>query len=563
MIDQDYYIGIHAGHDANITVIDEKGCVLLASGEERFNRVKMYAGFPAQTLKYAMSLQEHPPAGIATCRMNRIAKTVRELSFFTHSFTHGLAAPRFGIWLKNSFSKLRRGRVLEQMGNAENALPRAPLLNVEHHDAHASSAYYPSGFESAYVMTLDGEGDGYSCCFYETRFGDLHRLKAYYHNDITIGRDYEKVTAMLGFHPLRHPGKITGLAAYGKHNEACIDTLRSYLKQSWRAGKLSFLDTSQAYQIISDEGKRQLVRDRQTVLKNYSREDIAYAIQFLTETSVQDLIKKNIPHIEGSDIALAGGVFANVALNKRVKELGFRRIFIQPAMTDAGLSLGVLLHSIPNRKSFKPIDHVYWGPSFSPDEIKDVLDNAGIDYTAPENLSDIAADLLCQGKVLARFDGPMEFGPRALGNRSILYHAGDASVNHWLNKKLQRTEFMPFAPVTLADHAEENYMNILGAEHAAKFMTITFDCTEKMKKDCPAVVHVDGTARPQLLDPKDNPGYGAILKAYYQRTGIPTLVNTSFNMHEEPIVMTPDDAIRAFKASELDALIIGPFLVTG
>ena len=563
MTPPDYYIGIHAGHDANVTVIDDKGQVLFAAGEERFNRKKMFAGYPARALKHAAGLNAVPPSAMATCRMNRTAKTIRELGFFYHSFRRNLAAPRFGIWVKNSLKKLRRGRILEQMSGAEFPLPQVPVTNVEHHHAHAASAYYPSGFESAYVMTLDGEGDGYSCCFYETRFGELHRFNAYYHNDVTVGRDYEKVTAMLGFHPLRHPGKITGLAAYGHHNDACITALDSYLKQSWRSGKLSFLDTSQAYQVISEEGKRQLIQDRQTVLKAFSREDIAFAIQYLTEQKVLALIKANIKEIDGADIALAGGVFANVALNKRVKELGFRQVFVQPAMTDAGLSLGAVLYAIPNRKSFRPIEHVYWGPSYSPDDIKLTLDAAGVKYTMPDDMGEAAAELLCQGKVLARFDGAMEFGPRALGNRSILYHAGDPSVNDWLNKKLQRTEFMPFAPVTLMDHAQANYLNITGAEHTAKFMTITFDCSEKMKQTCPAVVHVDGTARPQLLDPADNPGYGAILQAYYKKTGIPSLVNTSFNMHEEPIVMTPDDALRAYKASELDALIAGPFLICG
>jgi carbamoyltransferase len=155
----------------------------------------------------------------------------------------------------------------------------------------------------------------------------------------------------------------------------------------------------------------------------------------------------------------------------------------------------------------------------------------------------------------------MEYGPRALGNRSILYQATDPTVNDWLNRRLQRTEFMPFAPVTLEEFADQCYVNLDGARDAARFMTITFDCTDWMKKQCPAVVHVDGTARPQIIDKQANPSYHRILEEYRKLTGLPTLINTSFNMHEEPIVRTAEDAIRAYQAAGLDALVLGPFLV--
>ncbi len=156
----------------------------------------------------------------------------------------------------------------------------------------------------------------------------------------------------------------------------------------------------------------------------------------------------------------------------------------------------------------------------------------------------------------------MEYGPRALGNRSILYHTKDKSVNDWLNKRLKRTEFMPFAPVTMEEYAGKCFKNLKGAEYSSRFMTITFECTDYMKKTSPAVVHVDNTARPQVLREKDNKSYYKILREYYKLTGIPTLVNTSFNMHEEPIVCSPNDAVRAFLSSGIDYLAIGNFLVS-
>ena len=171
------------------------------------------------------------------------------------------------------------------------------------------------------------------------------------------------------------------------------------------------------------------------------------------------------------------------------------------------------------------------------------------------------AELLHKGYIIARFQGRMEFGPRALGNRSILYHAKDPSVNDWLNKQLKRSEFMPFAPVTLYEHAHECYENFIGAEHAAEFMIITFSVTKKMQEESPACVHVDGTARPQIIREDINPSYYWTLKYYYNLSGIPSFINTSFNMHEEPIVCTPEEAIRAYLMSNLDALAIGNFLV--
>jgi carbamoyltransferase len=155
----------------------------------------------------------------------------------------------------------------------------------------------------------------------------------------------------------------------------------------------------------------------------------------------------------------------------------------------------------------------------------------------------------------------MEFGPRALGNRSILYHCADATVNDWLNKRLDRTEFMPFAPATLEDEVEKSYLSLRGAEHTAEFMTIISDCTEWFRRHCGAAVHVDGTARPQIVREATNPSFHRVLSEYRARTGVGSVVNTSFNMHEEPIVCTPEDAVRSFLRGHLDYLALGPFIV--
>ena len=182
-------------------------------------------------------------------------------------------------------------------------------------------------------------------------------------------------------------------------------------------------------------------------------------------------------------------------------------------------------------------------------------------YERPAELAKFVARKIFEGHVVARFDGRMEYGPRALGNRSILYHGREPKVNQWLNQRLGRTEFMPFAPVTLWERASACYEHTRGAEHAAEFMTVTFDCTPLMKQHCPAAVHVDGTARPQLIRREVNPGYYDILAEHERLSGSPSLINTSFNMHEEPIVCTPQDAVRAFLDGRIDGLAIGPYYV--
>lgn len=195
------------------------------------------------------------------------------------------------------------------------------------------------------------------------------------------------------------------------------------------------------------------------------------------------------------------------------------------------------------------------------DAIVAALQQAQLAFTRYQPIEPQIAALIAAGKVVARFDGRMEYGPRALGNRSILYHAKEPEVNQWLNQRLGRTEFMPFAPATMMEHRDECYLGTGGCEHAAQFMTLTFDCTQRMKDTSPAAVHVDGTARPQLVTKTSNPSFHRILEEYHALTGIPSLINTSFNMHEEPIVCSPEDAIRAFLQGNLDYLAIGAYLV--
>jgi carbamoyltransferase len=290
--------------------------------------------------------------------------------------------------------------------------------------------------------------------------------------------------------------------------------------------------------------------------------DVAAAYQHVLERVAVAVTTHWLRQTGCRHVVLSGGVTANVKMNQRIHEIeGVEGTFVYPNMGDGGCGTGLALAMSWPGGVREPLRDVYLGPSYGEADIRKELERHGLAFTRPGDLVGEVARRICDGEVIARYAGRMEYGPRALGNRSILYQAKDPAVNQWLNQRLGRTEFMPFAPVTLWEARERCYRNLEGAEHAAQFMTLTFDCTDFMRKNSPAAVHVDGTARPQLIRREINPEYYDILKECERRTGIPTLINTSFNMHEEPIVCSPNDAVRAFLDGNIDGLATGPFFV--
>jgi carbamoyltransferase len=416
---------------------------------------------------------------------------------------------------------------------------------MDHHLSHAANSFLCSGYERALCVTLDGYGSGLAGSVSEGKNGKIHRLHSLPFPN-SLGTLYEHVTSSLGFKPSRHEGKIVGLASYGDPG-ILGDILLSRIQQT--PGDFRIYEANNVF-------------FSRYLASKFPKIDVAAAYQYVLEQVATNYIRYWVEKTGIDTIVLSGGVTANVKLNQRIFEIeGVNNIFVYPNMGDGGCGTGAALyHSWPG--GVKPsISTAYNGPDYSEADIEQALKAENLQYERPEHLAAEVAALIHSGEVVARFDGRMEYGPRALGNRSILYHAREPEVNQWLNKRLGRTEFMPFAPVTLYEAREKCYHNIKGAEHAAEFMTITFDCTEFMRENCPAAVHVDGTARPQLVRREANPGYYDIISEYEKLSGIPSLINTSFNMHEEPIVNSPEDAVRAFTLGALDYLAIGPFLV--
>jgi len=563
-------------HIISGAAILEDGRVLAAVNEERLVRKKMVMGFPRKSIQAVFELTKLRPdqidyVAIASKRGHFMNDYVEfdagtfgvDRGFVKNLFMSvgsGLSFLRDEIpLLERLYYELRepayahRRHTIKQVLQQEFDL-HCPVEFIEHHFAHACSAFYSSGYDEALVVTMDASGDGASSHVYQVDKGKwqlLHRIASF----DSLASYYAYVTHICGFKAGKHEGKITGLAAYGQPRYSdIIDKFIAYRDGSVvNVGKVFY--------------RSALKKLREALPADLSKEDLAATIQVTAEKVATHYIQHWLRTTQSSQVALAGGLFANVKINQRVHEIpGVESVFIHPAMSDEGLAVGAALtlnylHAPdPDSLERRCLDHVYLGPDYAESDLSRALDAEAIQYAYHGDIEGEIARLISEGYVVARFAGRMEYGPRALGNRSILYRPDDPSVNDWLNENLQRTEFMPFAPSTLAEDADASYVGLEGAREAARYMTITFECSQAMQQSCPGVVHVDNTARPQLVSERDNPGYYRILKAFKARTGLSSIINTSFNIHEEPIVCTPADAIRAFKIGHLDYLAIGPFL---
>jgi carbamoyltransferase len=532
-----------------------------AIAEERLSRVKLHAGFPKRAidklLKHAglnpEDLQHvvYPfmPWWIEGSRMLR--GYFSDLPFTLTNDTPWSSRVRhlavYAKWCLESI--LEHHKYHRELENELRSLGLdGKLTRIEHHASHAAAAYLTSGFDEAIALTLDWYGGGLSGSVNRCTPDGIERLHDFTYPH-SLGLFYAQVTGALGFKPAQHEGKIVGLAAYGDSRILGPDLLARFVRNQGDFRYRSGMDPQLARRV----GRR------------FPREHVAAAYQHALEVIASEVAAHWTRETGLRDVVLAGGVAANVKMNQRIADLEeVRRVFIHPNMGDGGTSVGAVLSFLLTRDETKPQEWrtCYLGPDFTDGQMEAALRRAGLEPSRSTDGAREVAEALANGKVVARFAGPMEYGPRALGNRSILCSATDPKVNSWLNERLGRTEFMPFAPVTLFERCQERYRDVAKFLAAARFMTITSECTSLMKQESPAAVHVDGTARPQIIRREDNPGFYAIVEQYYKLTGIPTLINTSFNMHEEPIVCTPDDAVRAFQTANLDYLCMGPFLVS-
>jgi len=566
-------LGITDGDDSGACIVRDNQLVA-AVNEERLTRMKAVIGFPMLAIQEVIRLSEVAPSDITGVAVAAIKERFNPKPVENHGWFRRDDSP--GNRIKNVFTatlspllgkyslpkkvyhrmqvrlnpKRREGipALLKQLGI------EAPVRFYNHHLCHALSAYATSGFdESALSVTLDGGGDG--CCshvyfHHGSSLSRLHTLDSFH----SVGNFYSYVTHIAGFKASIHEGKITGLAAQGQ--PVYKDELLKMI--TYHDGEI--VNVGNLYHHVA------IKKIRDMLPSDFRLSDLAASIQSILEELAVHYVEYWVKNSGAKKVALAGGVFANVLLNQKIAQLpDIEEMYVFPHMGDGGLSVGAAYGMLGADRGKFPypyrLENVYLGPEFSNDHIGRELKQAGLPHHYADDVEQEIAQLLVKGKVVARFNGRMEFGPRALGNRSILYQGTDPAVNKWLNKRLNRTEFMPFAPAVLPEFAHQCFRMIDAASRAATFMTVTYDCTEEMKQHCPAVVHIDGTARPQFVHQQDNPSFHKIIDEYRKITGIPAIVNTSFNMHEEPIVCTPNDAIHSFLEGRMDFLAIGNYVV--
>ena len=580
-------LGISCSHDGTLSIVRD-GIHEYSIAEERINRIKSYIGFPFKSLRHAIDSGKIDPTdvhSVAVPLASYPARSAWMYAFITtedklyydiqnESPPNGFSLPDDGwshVRTDDQCEKYVRNKIQKLLSEVG---INAPIEFYDHHLCHASSAYFSSGLSEALAITLDGEGDGLSASVSICRGNQIQRISST-SRDFSAGYLYSEVTKRCGFKVSRHEGKITGLAAYGDPL-SCLHVLTQHVKV--KDGTIYFKGVRRnnrlekvLRKLTTPLGHSRSFGAQQIVEKcsEISDADLAASMQALLESTIAEIVNYWVEKTGITNIVLAGGVFANVKFNQKIGELpSVQSLFVFPDMGDGGGAYGAAMYSNSLRNDrqspLAPISNVYLGPSFSDAQILDEIKSfTNIDYRKSDDIALESAQHIANKKVVGWFQGRMEYGPRALGNRSILASPIDPSINDWLNHRMQRTEFMPFAPSCLYEYADEIFeIPKPSLKRPAEFMTITFGMKEYWAKKAPAVSHVDQTARPQLVRKDVNPLYHRLLSEHLKITGIPLVINTSFNVHEEPIVCNPSEALRALESSMIDILAIGNYIVT-
>jgi carbamoyltransferase len=442
------------------------------------------------------------------------------------------------------------------------------LVFYPHHETHAAAAFYLSPFEEALVLTLDGSGDSECTALWHgrgPRLEPIHRIEIPH----SLGWFYAAMTEYLGFDAYDGEYKVMGLAAYGRENAE----VRAKLARVVRAGPRGWdyevdpVFIHHGAHTYSDRFTDALVelvgrppRQGPRPIEPF-HEDVAFETQRLLEETVLRLLE----HFRGEtglrNLCIGGGVGLNVKMNSRIHRSGlFDSVAAFPIPNDSGLALGAAIGLWVQRTGRRPppLRHLYLGPSWSDEDIEQQIQSCGLAYRRCREVADDTAELLAAGKVVGWFQGRLEGGPRALGGRSILADPRRIDARDRVNAAIKFREYWrPFCP-SLTEAAAPRFLEKAAS---APFMILAFEATPEAREKVPAVVHVDGTVRPQTVDPESNPRYHRLLEAFGKRTGVPVLLNTSFNVKGEAIVCSPRDALRTFWSTGIDALAIGSFLI--
>jgi len=567
-------LGINAYHgDASAAIVVD-GKLVAAAEEERFNRIKHSAGFPVKAIEYCLKEASATLKDVDYIAISRkpSANLHRKITFML------LKGSILNKMLKQRLANAAKILDIKNIIAANFHIPikeiRATVHRVEHHLAHAASAFYVSPFEEATIVTIDGFGD-----FCSTTIGYGKDKKIFLEEKIifphSLGIFYTAFCQFLGFRKYGDEGKVMGLAPYGepiffdKMKEILLSRENSFelnleyfihhsdgVDMTWESGSPQ-ISTIYSNRFTKEFGKP---REPNEPLLDHHK-NIAASMQLALEDAAFSIIKYAIKKRGIRNLSLAGGVAFNSVMNGKIKDKAeVEELFIQPAAGDAGTAIGAafyVYHHILGQERSYLMKSAYTGPSYTEAEIRKVLEAYNIKYEYVKEPSALAAKLIAEGKIIGWFQGRMEFGPRALGNRSILADPRRAEIKDILNARIKHREsFRPFAPSILWEHTNKYFEK----SDESPFMLLVYPIKYEKRKEIPAVTHVDGTGRLQTVKKEDNAQYYELIENFYKITGVPVVLNTSFN-ENEPIVCSPEDAVKCFNTTHMDALFLSNFLI--
>ena len=588
-------IGVSAFYHDSAAALLEDGRIVAAAQEERFTRKKHDAGFPAKAIDYCLA-----EAGVGLSEVDFVAfydkpflKFERLLETYMAFAPRGFTSFKMAIpvWLKEKL--FQKDLLRKQFAKFDPDFDwQNKLLFAEHHQSHAASAFYPSPFENAAVLTMDGVGEWATT---SVAMGSRNRLEMTkeIHFPHSLGLLYSAFTYYTGFRVNSGEYKVMGLAPYGepKFKDTILDNLMDLKADGSFRLDQGYFDYCTGLRMTSDRFDRLFGGPARTPEEPLTQKhmDLAASVQAVTEEVVLRLTRALADETGARNLCLAGGVALNCVANGKVLRDGaFERVWVQPAAGDAGGALGAALaaHHLYKGQpravtgSSDAMRGAYLGPAFGDEEIAERLSAAGAEFETLDDAGIIHAtvDALSNGKAVGWFQGRMEFGPRALGARSILGDPRSPTMQKTLNLKVKyRESFRPFAPSVLRDDvaqwfemdADSPYMLMVADVAAPRRRETTaeeaglfgIDKLNVPRSEIPAVTHVDYSARIQTVHAETNPRYHALLTGFKERTGCPVLVNTSFNVRGEPIVCTPDDAFHCFMGTEMEVLVVGNCLL--
>jgi len=573
-------LGLNIGHDGVLSIVKD-GEHFFSIAEERLNRIKVYRGFPFQALRYVIDNKIISPKEVVKVA---IPSAVFLKSWaFSYAFCLTENKKYYNYLHENKpddfFMDEKEYLHVKSSEDLKKYVDRklkkllldvgidAPIVYIDHHLAHAAASYYASGFPQALAITMDGTGDLLSATVNICNDGHIENISKT-EGKHSAGSLYSEVTRMCGFKMGKHEGKITGLAAHGdfSKNEQCFDNLLKV-----KDGRLFHVDPlwrKAGRTILNAVGIKKPDRSKLLMTRcgKLSDKDLAASIQRLLEKKIVQIVSYWIDKTGIQDVTLGGGLFANVKFNQHISEIpSVKSLFVFPDMSDGGNAYGAAAYTYYQEKKLVPsrTKNVYFGPEFDNKYIESMLvkNKEKVEYFLSDDICKDTAELIASNKIIGWFQGRMEYGPRALGNRSIIASPVDATINKWLNDRMNRTEFMPFAPSCLYEYADELFdIPKSNMKYPAQFMTITFGMKKEWADKAPAVSHVDQTARPQLVTKEANPKYYQLLTEYHHKTGLPLFINTSFNVHEEPIVCKPEEGLNALLTGVIDYFCVGDYI---